>query len=377
MKTSAPSFLQLFFSSLLIMCLHFIAFHPANAQISITKSTVESVFQGEYEVTSSISEDSENIKSLYDNNGADQVWDFTTLSYVGNFSMSGTLESSTNLEGAPLSDDPHFEQATHVVKAEFITDTLSFSLSSYQIFNENELIMLGTVMIEEGETDPDFVNYYRPGDIEYQFPATYGDSWNFEYEDEISFDGFSQSSDVSVTVEIEGWGKVITEEGESDVLRIKRTETTTMEGFELTSFDVMFVEENGMEVANISGEFNFFGDGVDEESFEASVSSYSAGTSTSEEKIPELVRSLKLDQNYPNPFNPSTQISYHLKNPGQVTLSVYSLTGQKVQTLVNGEMKQAGSHTLSFDADNLASGVYIYRLHTGNQSFTRKMTLLK
>lgn len=377
MKISTHSLHQPFICALLILCFHLIAFHPATAQISITKSTVESVFQGGYEVTSSNSLDSENIQLLYDKTGADQVWDFTTLTYDESFSSNGTLELSSNFDDVPLNDDPHFGQATHVMMAEFVTDTLSFNLYSYQIFNEDELTMLGSVMIEEGETDPDFVNYYRPGDIEYQFPATFGDSWNFEYEEEISFDGFSQSSDVAVTVEVEGWGKVITDEGESNVLRIKRTETTTIAGFDFTSFEVQFVEDNGIEVASISGDFQLFGDGIDEETFEANVSSYSTGTSTSEEKIPELAGSLKLDQNYPNPFNPSTQITYQLKNPGQVTLSVYSLTGQKVQTLVNREMKPAGSYTLSFNADNLASGVYIYRLQAGNQSFTRKMTLLK
>lgn len=377
MKTSPFPFLKLFVSFTFILILQFIASHPANAQISITKSTVEAVFQGEYEVTSSISEDFVNIKPLYDNTGADRVWDFTTLSYDENFTSNGTFELSTNLAGAPLSDDPHFEQATHIIMAEFVTDTLSFSFYSYQIFNENELILLGSVMIEEGETDPDFVNYYRPGDIEYQFPATFGDSWDFEYEDDTSFGGFSESSDVSVTVEIEGWGKVITDEGESDVLRIMRTETTTLAGFEFKTFEVLFVEENGIEVATISGMFDLFGDGVEEESFEASISSFSEGATTSEERISELPRRLQLNQNYPNPFNPSTQITYQLNSPEQVTLSVYSLTGQKVQTLVNGEMKQAGSHTISFDAENLASGVYVYRLQTGSQSLTRKMTLLK
>ena len=352
-------------------------FQPVNGQINITKSTVEQVFQGEYEITSSISEDFENIKPLYDNTGADRIWDFTTLSYDENFTSNGTLETSTNLEGAPLSDDPHFGQATHVIMAEFVTDTLSFSFYSYQIFNENEFILLGNVMVEEGTTNPDFINYHRPGDIEYQFPTTFGDSWNFEYEDEIVFDGTSQTSDISVTVEVEGWGKVITDEGESDVLRIKRTETTTIEGIEISFFDVMFVEENGIEVATISGDFELFGNGVEEESFEASISSFSQSTSTSEERISELPQLLKLDQNYPNPFNPATQITYDLNSPEQVTLSVYSITGQKVQTLVNSEMKQAGSHTVSFDAGNLASGIYIYRLQAGEQTFTRKMTLLK
>ncbi len=327
-------------------------------------------------MNSSVSEDSEAIKSLYDRSGADQVWDFTTLSYDENFTSSGTLDISTSLEEAPLNDDSHFEQATHVMTAEFITDTLSFDLYSYHIFNDDELILLGSVMVEEGETDPDFVNYNRPGDIEYQFPATFEDSWNFEYEDEITFGSSSQISDISVNIEIEGWGKVITEDGESDVLRIRRTETTEMEGFEFDSFEILFVEENGIEIASITGESELFGDGVDEGTLGASVSSVTVGTPTSQEQISELPKRMQLKQNYPNPFNPNTQITYNLPEASDVSLTVYSVTGEQVATLVD-QPQSAGFYTVPFDASGLASGTYIYRLTANNQVLTRKMTLIK
>lgn len=376
MKNSYSSFIHLFSGFIIILFVQFTAYQQANAQISITKSTVESAFQGGYEVNSSVSEDSEAIKSLYDLSGADQVWDFTTLNYDENFTSNGTLGVSTNLDNAPLNDDPHFEQATHVMMAEFITDTLSFDLYSYQIFNDDELTLLGTVVVEEGETEPDFVTYSRPGDVEYQFPATFDDSWNFEYEDEFVLGGISQTSDVSVSVEVEGWGKVITEEGESDVLRIKRTETTEMEGFEFKSFDVQFVEVNGIEVANISGDFELFGDGVDEASLGASVSSVTVGTPTSQEEISELPQRLQLEQNYPNPFNPNTQITYNLPEPSDVSLTVYSVTGEQVAELVD-QPQSAGFYTVPFEASGLASGTYIYRLTANNQVLTRKMTLIK
>ncbi|MGM0460256.1 MAG: T9SS type A sorting domain-containing protein [Bacteroidota bacterium] len=376
MKNSSFSCIHFFFGFIFILIFQFTALQMANAQISITKSTVESVFQGGYEVNSSVSEDSEAIKSLYDRSGADQVWDFTTLSYDENFTSSGTLDISTSLEEAPLNDDSHFEQATHVMTAEFITDTLSFDLYSYHIFNDDELILLGSVMVEEGETDPDFVNYNRPGDIEYQFPATFEDSWNFEYEDEITFGSSSQISDISVNIEIEGWGKVITEDGESDVLRIRRTETTEMEGFEFDSFEILFVEENGIEIASITGESELFGDGVDEGTLGASVSSVTVGTPTSQEQISELPKRMQLKQNYPNPFNPNTQITYNLPEPSDVSLTVYSVTGEQVATLVD-QPQSAGTHTVPFDASGLASGTYIYRLTANNQVLTRKMTLIK
>jgi surface protein len=83
-----------------------------------------------------------------------------------------------------------------------------------------------------------------------------------------------------------------------------------------------------------------------------------------------------LDQNYPNPFNPTTTIRYDLPESADVRLEVYNVMGQRVAVLVNAG-QTAGSHSVSFDASNLASGVYHYRLQSGNEVLTKKMTLIK
>jgi hypothetical protein len=83
-----------------------------------------------------------------------------------------------------------------------------------------------------------------------------------------------------------------------------------------------------------------------------------------------------LSQNYPNPFNARTQISFALPTKGNVELSVYNVMGQKVSTLVAGEMP-AGYHQVNWDASNVASGVYFYKLTAGNYSKIEQMTLLK
>ncbi len=85
---------------------------------------------------------------------------------------------------------------------------------------------------------------------------------------------------------------------------------------------------------------------------------------------------LALKQNYPNPFNPSTLISYQLPKSANVELSVFNLLGKKVATLVD-EQQSAGYHTINFDAQNLASGMYLYQLRTGNTVITKKLTLIK
>ncbi|HTO92921.1 MAG TPA: T9SS type A sorting domain-containing protein, partial [Bacteroidota bacterium] len=83
-----------------------------------------------------------------------------------------------------------------------------------------------------------------------------------------------------------------------------------------------------------------------------------------------------LEQNYPNPFNPSTEIAFTIPKASQVELNVYNVLGQQVATLVNGPMA-AGSHAVTFNAANLASGVYFYRLQAGSLATTQKMLLMK
>jgi phosphatidylserine/phosphatidylglycerophosphate/cardiolipin synthase-like enzyme len=92
----------------------------------------------------------------------------------------------------------------------------------------------------------------------------------------------------------------------------------------------------------------------------------------------ELPARARLAQNYPNPFNPSTTISFELPASDEVSLRVYDITGREVATLVSGQQMSAGQHNVSFDASNLASGMYIYRMQLGSgNSMTRKMMLVK
>lgn len=96
-------------------------------------------------------------------------------------------------------------------------------------------------------------------------------------------------------------------------------------------------------------------------------------TDNLDKAIPE---SINLLQNYPNPFNPSTSIDFELNEGTQVRLSVYNVLGQEVATLVDGFIS-AGRHTVNFNAQNLSTGVYIYRMEAAGKIFTQKMLLTK
>lgn len=83
-----------------------------------------------------------------------------------------------------------------------------------------------------------------------------------------------------------------------------------------------------------------------------------------------------LSNNNPNPFNPSTSIQYAVSSRQFVTLKVYDILGTEIATLVNQE-KPAGNYEVNFNASNLSSGVYIFKMKAGDFVETRKMVLLK
>ena len=84
----------------------------------------------------------------------------------------------------------------------------------------------------------------------------------------------------------------------------------------------------------------------------------------------------KLKQNYPNPFNPTTSIEYTLTKISDVRLTIFNLQGEEVAKLVEGRFN-AGEYSVEWNASNIPSGIYFYRLHTGEYVQTKKMVLLK
>jgi hypothetical protein len=90
----------------------------------------------------------------------------------------------------------------------------------------------------------------------------------------------------------------------------------------------------------------------------------------------EIPNKYYLSQNFPNPFNPETRISFTLPEKQLVSLRVYNMLGELVEELVNGP-REAGSYTITFDASNLSSGIYIYRIQTDNFAENKKMNFLK
>jgi len=94
-------------------------------------------------------------------------------------------------------------------------------------------------------------------------------------------------------------------------------------------------------------------------------------TGTDAPKLP-----FALNQNYPNPFNPSTTINFAIALDGHVGLNVYDVSGRLVATVMDKNLK-AGTYTVTFNADKLATGVYFYKLSTSSGEMTRKMVIIR
>jgi len=90
----------------------------------------------------------------------------------------------------------------------------------------------------------------------------------------------------------------------------------------------------------------------------------------------KLPSKFDLAQNYPNPFNPATSISFDLPLKSFVLLKVFDLIGREVATIVSGELS-AGTHTREWNAANMPSGIYFYRLQSDSFSETKKLVLMR
>jgi hypothetical protein len=118
----------------------------------------------------------------------------------------------------------------------------------------------------------------------------------------------------------------------------------------------------------------FFRGWIDEVKFYNHVPDSYVATSIDEPtQVPEKI---SLKQNYPNPFNPTTKINYSLPAAEDVSLTVYDVLGREVATLID-KQQQAGTYSVTFNAEQYSSGVYFYRLQTENTSKVRKMLLVK
>jgi len=341
------------------------------AQVTVTQETFLSTFSSLQAATQNVAFGENQAAGLIDQDGPNQVWDFTDLTYEGLVESEFTLLGSP--QEAPGGDDEHFANAMMTMQTDVVNvsgfgddEEVPLTGSVYFFFDmeDNRAYTLGTAIDLDEQEGVTFI-FNRPNRLDYEFPITFQDSWSYDFVQELMFGENTFENDISLEATVDGWGELITPAGSYDVLRIKTELTIEIFGVESVERTYEFVDATGLTLAVLDD------DGPDSQ---ASYSIYELSTSAgSPVQGPDT---FVLDQNYPNPFNPTTNITYTLEESGHVLLDVYNTAGEHVATLVQ-EQQQAGSHSMQFDASSLSSGVYVYRLQTAGATQIRMMTLIK
>jgi len=138
-----------------------------------------------------------------------------------------------------------------------------------------------------------------------------------------------------------------------------------------STFDVDFDEE-----FNIYSQ-SYYGWTVEKWQFSGTIPTIPLTITSVEREEGMVPADFSLSQNYPNPFNPSTVIEFTIEKSSNVSLNVYSVTGELVSRLVDNAYMESGKYHFTFDASKMAAGTYIYELSNGTQSISKKMILVK
>lgn len=341
------------------------------AQITITSNDISTIFTAGYSTT--VHDFDGNATVDIGSTGGNNNWDFTTLQ-----------ENLTyDLKSIDKSDAPHsgeFPGADFVTFQNAANDTGRLNMWSFYSL-DSYLGSLGSVGVQSSLPEDTTILKDNPVRIEIKLPMSYDSSWTQTYTQTISAGGL-QAGQYTVlrTVVVDAYGTMTLPGGYSfEALRLRETMSVSLPGVPISNSSVsyFFISKEGAQVT-LDGPNNIdlSSSGV------VNVENYSwnlpsaKSTAVNNKYLTNKPGVFFLYQNYPNPFNPSTKISYSLSNSSYVTLNVYNVLGQKVAVLVDEE-KSAGNYEVTFEAKNLSSGVYFYKLQAGNSVQTEKMILSK
>lgn len=328
---------------------------PVHSQISINNEDFKKIFSPSgFHYYTEGTEGNFNIG----NTGGPNVYDFTNIS-LQNLLISNNYEVSTIPELAKRYPETAF---TFGDSPTTIEKNPVFLITPDTAYNTGQATLAPVL---------EFV-HYRPHEVVIVFPATYGDGFSQQIEKfDTTFNSSGQvvSTDYSTSNEVttaDGYGILKLSGHQFNCIRVKKEHngygdkeyiylthegaTVLVGGVSLSSPDTGFVTGFGQVLLPSS-----VADARDKN---------------------ELSFSFKLEQNFPNPFNPTTKIFYTITKSEFISLKVYDILGKEITTLVN-EQKSAGDYEIDFDAKNLASGTYFYKLQSSDNLLVRKMVVLK
>lgn len=319
----------------------------------------------------------ERIQEIADLDGSGRFYDFSKLSFTEEPDFVDVDEYIDGKKEHPFWHVQAFRNADMVIR-QMSDDELTMGYEFVRIDDD------GVYMLGYGEYDlsvglaGEHVEFAEPVLIE-KVPRHIGVGWltilPFEFDFEAEEIRKIQDEEeplptIRLSSFVDGWGTIKFPNGQSfGALRIHVTTVFEFMGYEVRSEFIRYETKEG-HTAEIDIDFEGKATG-------ASYTMVNMDVITSNPNdYSDLPDGFALEQNYPNPFNPSTTISYSIPFSADVTLSVIDLTGRVVSTM-QMPRQSAGTHKVSFDAANLSSGVYLYKINAGGYSASRKFTLIK
>ncbi len=315
--------------------------------------------------------------------GANQTWDYRSVVLrAEKFTYQFSAPAGTPFAAS-------FPQANFVQKATLPTEPGS-EFYIYSRVNATSLQSLGS-----GLKSPD-TTYTLTENTSAPLPLQFGATWNTVDSDTLGLPPtFLIVTRNTENNTVDAWGRVRLPIGDFDCLRIrgnnKTVSRTIVNGIVIaadssTSIDYTWVTKNNFAAVEISSQDNETNPNFTNASSFGRLASTTTGIAAREESV--LPAGFELTQNFPNPFsangtlgNLETKIAFHLSKPAPVELAIFTLTGEKVRTLIATPLA-AGSHAAMWDGkdqkgNNLASGVYLYRLQSGAIQQTKRMLLVR
>lgn len=330
---------------------------PARAQITITQADFEAALA--IEGTNSLYQagPSAALTALAAQTGANQIWDFTGLTYEA---VAITMVTRVQ-PPVPGSDDPHFAPATHI----FRVQTANESAYLYQVLRPGAATFLGLVNSQA-------VIRYLPERVDFVIPYTFGTTWSSTYETQFEpGPGFITTTEASNAVV--GWGTLVTPAGSTEALmtRTQTTTTITIPGIPpivSTSASILF-SRYGLLNANI---YLDAGGGVVGGDYNA----YAPTVAT--EPPVGAARTARIDALTPNPARAgeAVQVAFSTFSSAPVRLDVFDVLGRHVATLLDA-VAEAGPHQAAWSLRDLTPGVYTVRLTADGQTASRRLTVAR
>jgi hypothetical protein len=359
--------------SLLLVFIFFVAGMETFAQITITENDLQSYIN--LGNTLSVLNDTTTTQLDIGGTGATS-WDFSGLSSDLQFTIT-----SVNPSGTPLGN--HFPSAQ---VSFYDTTTIQGYLVEYWLYLGLNNAVLNYGSVGQGSVSGfqvTLVSHNNPAAKNLVLPLTMGTNWSEDY---VRTDS-TITSPLPTTVTtanihdenmVDAYGTMKLPGGATvPALRLRTDEMNTSQASDGSTYSrtisYLFLTSNGTQISVQAADTTSPNTGVIPVSDISFINAGITDVKTVDNTIPE---NFNLRQNYPNPFNPTTQINYSIPSSQKVVLKVYDELGKEVATLVNKD-QSAGNYSVDFNASNLASGVYFYRLQAGNFIQMKKMILMK